>query len=453
MIMKTPDRKQRLTSLGAERLADVLLELAAHNDLADDMVERMIATPQENIERFKAKLAAIKRSRRFIGWGESGAYARELVGLLEYLRVGVDDPRTGAELVAAFYLSDNGILRNCDDSSGHVGDVFRHDACELFVSYARRCDDKRLLGDLLYKVSRADDYGIRDTLVACAAEYLPETVLRSLVARFQKQAAGQDDEYAKRHWLHLVELLARQLKDAPLFEQTRIAAWGGESTASCIDIARVYLESGDAPTALAWLEKIPESESFMAVERDELLLEVYGRLGNVTRQTGVAWRIFRRSRSLPALERLLTVIGPDQQAAVLEGEAAAIMAGGRFSSADAAFLLAIGRSAETEDYLFRHVEQIDGGQYNWLVPLAEALEKNGRYPGASLLYRALLDSILLRAQTKTYGHGARYLRKLDRLAAQVTDWRTLDPHSVYRERLIQDHRRKSSFWARFGDQP
>jgi len=99
------------------------------------------------------------------------------------------------------------------------------------------------------------------------------------------------------------------------------------------------------------------------------------------------------------------------------------------------------------------VEQIDGEHYHWLVPLAEALEKNGRYPGASLIYRALLDSILLRAQTKTYGHGARYLRKLDRLATQITDWRTLEPHLGYREKLLQNHRRKSSFWARFGDQP
>jgi hypothetical protein len=44
------DRKQRLLELGADRLADALLELAGRDDTADDLLERMIATPQENIK-------------------------------------------------------------------------------------------------------------------------------------------------------------------------------------------------------------------------------------------------------------------------------------------------------------------------------------------------------------------------------------------------------------------
>lgn len=273
------DRKQRLLTLAQERLADALLELATRDDAADDLVERMIATPQENIERFRKKLATIKRSRRFIRWGESAAFARELLTLLQDLQEGVSDPRTGAELVASFYECDKGALGNCDDSSGHVGDVFRYDARELFVSYASRCDEKEWLAELVYKVSRTDVYGVRDTLVKCAIDYLPEPVIRNLAARFQKKAEGESDEYHKRHWLGLIESLARQLKDAPLFERTRLASWGSLSTAACVDIARVYLESGDGQTALTWLEKIPATESFMAEDRDSLLLEVYGRLG------------------------------------------------------------------------------------------------------------------------------------------------------------------------------
>ncbi|MEA5115189.1 MAG: hypothetical protein VB050_14305 [Geobacteraceae bacterium] len=97
------NRKRRLIDLGAQALADALLELAARNDMADDLVERMIASPEENIKRFKAKLTTIKRSRRFIRWGESSGFARELETLLQDLKAGVDDPRTGAELVLAFY--------------------------------------------------------------------------------------------------------------------------------------------------------------------------------------------------------------------------------------------------------------------------------------------------------------------------------------------------------------
>ncbi len=49
------DRKRQLTELGAEALADALLELAASGDAGEDLVKRMIATPKDNIKRYKAK--------------------------------------------------------------------------------------------------------------------------------------------------------------------------------------------------------------------------------------------------------------------------------------------------------------------------------------------------------------------------------------------------------------
>lgn len=445
------DRKERLAELGAERLADALLELAVRDDAADDLVERLLATPQENVERFKARLAAIKRSRRFIRWGESAAFARELTALLHDLQAVVTDPRTGAELTAAFFECDKGTLGSCDDSSGHVGNVFRYDAQELFVSYASRCADKEWLGDLVFKVNRSDDYGVRDTLVGCASDYLPEPVLRQLIARFEKEAGKKADEYAKRHWLLLVESLARQLKDAPLFERTRIAAWGSLSTAACVDIARVYLESGDAQTALVWLEKVPRSESYMTEERDALLLAALEHLGDRSGMAEIAWRIFRRQRSLSSLERLLAIIGFEQKEMVLAGEVAAILAGKELSLNDAAFLVAIERFDAAETYVLNRAEQLNGDYYTGLLPLAEAMEQAGRRLCATLLYRALLDSILRRAQTKVYPHGVRYLKKLDRLAGVIADWGTIETHAAYKSGLLLQHGRKNSFWSRYGD--
>lgn len=217
-------RKLKLMDLGTEALADALLELAVQNERADDLVERLIAVPKENVKRFKSKLAGLRRRQRFVGWGESGAFARELQALLQDLQAGVEEPKAGVELVAAFFETDQGTLGHCDDSSGHVGDVFRFDAKELFVSYAIRCSDKEWLGDLVVKLLRTDDYGVRYVLVKCAIDYLPESVIRSLIDRFEALADQESDEFAKRHWLFLVESLARQVKDAPLFEKTRLAA-------------------------------------------------------------------------------------------------------------------------------------------------------------------------------------------------------------------------------------
>jgi len=444
------ERKGKLLEVGADRLADALLELAGRYEFADDLVERMIATPQDNIGRFRAKLSALQLGRPFIHWRQSAEYARELENLLEDLRAGVTDPRTGTELVATFYQADSAILANCDDSSGHVGDLFRYDARELFVAYAARCAEKEWLGDLVIKVIQCDDYGVRDVLIDCARDYLTEPVMRVMVARLQELAAAESDEYRKRHWLHNVESLARQLKDASLFEAARLASWGHLSTAACVDIARVNLECGHELTALTWLEKIPAADSFMVAERDGLLLEIYGRTGNLTKKNEVAWRIFRRSRSAATLVLLLDVIGQDKRGEVLAEEIGAILEETMFSPVDAGFLVEIERLDAAETYVLKHIDELNGDFYGGLLPLAEAMEEDGRSLCASVVYRALLDSILRRAQTKSYPHGVRYLRKLDRLAPAVADWRNVAPHNAYLKEIKLNHGRKSSFWSRYG---
>jgi hypothetical protein len=303
------DRKKRLIELGPDILADALLNLAIQIDAADELVERLIATPQENIQRYMSKLARLKRGRRFISWNESASYANELEMLLGDLKSGVEDPRTGVELVAIFYQADQAVLEQCDDSSGIVGNVFRFEANQLFVSYASKCQDKKWLSKLVFRLTSEDEYGVRDILVDSASEYLSELAIRELIERFQKTADKEGVDYKKRHCLRQIESLARQIKDAPLFERTRLDSWGKLNAAACLDIAQVYLESGDAETALSWIRRIPNEEtSFREHERDKLLLDIYAKKSDTNEMAKVAWRIFKRYRSIDTLNELLSVI-------------------------------------------------------------------------------------------------------------------------------------------------
>jgi hypothetical protein len=111
-------RKQKLINLGSATLAEALLTLAVHSEEADGLIEQLIATPKENVHRFKKKLSSLKHSRRFIDWRGASSFARELEMLLQDVKAGVDNPLTGIELVAAFYEADNTIFEMCDDSSG-----------------------------------------------------------------------------------------------------------------------------------------------------------------------------------------------------------------------------------------------------------------------------------------------------------------------------------------------
>jgi hypothetical protein len=369
--------------------------------------------------------------------------------LLEGLESGVDDPRTGVELVAKFYRADSAIIEQCDDSYGNVGDVFRSSAKQLFVSYAASCQEQKWLIDLLFDLNLEDGYGIRQILVDCAGEYLPELLIRDLIKKFQDTANEETDEFKKQHYYLCVESLARQIKDAPLFEKARLASWGTLSAAACVDIARVYLDSGDAETALSWIHRVTTEETSQPHERDQLLLDIYGKLGNTDKQTEVSWRIFRYHRSADTLADLLAVIGQDQRDAVIESEVINLLGDRSLSETDAIFLVEMGHLDAAESYLLDRACQLNGDFYSRLLPLAEAMEAAGRLLCASIIYRALLDSILGRAQSKAYAHGVCYLNRLDRFAKSVSDWCGFENHQTYFQNLRQQHNRKRSFWSQY----
>ncbi|MDD2850678.1 MAG: hypothetical protein PHY09_02115 [Desulfuromonadaceae bacterium] len=133
---------------------------------------------------------------------------------------------------------------------------------------------------------------------------------------------------------------------------------------------------------------------------------------------------------------------------MIAAEVPAICGAEKFSPVDAAFLVEIERTDDAEFYLLDRADQLNGDFYSGLLPLAEAMEKDGRHLCAAVIYRDFLDSILRRAQTKTYVHGVRYLRKLDQLAKPIANWRNIEPHAGYMGNLRQQHGRKSSFWSR-----
>jgi hypothetical protein len=398
----------------------------------------------------RAGIAGLKRTRRFVDYSGSFALAHKVETLIEDLKSSVNDPRTGVELVAAFYETDDKVLGNADDSSGSIGDTYRTNARDLFVHYAALCEEKRWLADLLWKLIGKNEYGVRDVLLDQAAAFLPDDLLRELLFRAWSEAKKEKDELRARGWYFKVESLARQLKDPEAFEKARRASWRKLVPAACYDIAEVYLESGDVETALSWIERVPESETFEGHRRDELLLSVYEKTGNKAGWERVARQAFRRNRSGGALGELLGVIGKDRRGEVIAEERDLILRRRELSLEDAAFLVECGLPDDAASYLLARADQLDGEHYGWLLPLCKSMEKSGHLLVASVIYRTLLDSILARAISKHYTHGVRYLRKLDALAPNVTDWKKVASHEAYAASLRLNHARKSAFWGRYG---
>ncbi len=271
-----------------------------------------------------------------------------------------------------------------------------------------------------------------------------------MILRLQELSDSESDQSDRRHWYHQIESLAQQIKDAPLFEKTRRASWGTTSTASRIDIAEAYFESGDPQTALSWLQRISEEEAFQENERDELYLKVFGQMGDHEGQSEVAWQIFRRSRSARTLDQLVAVQGEDRRDEVVEGEVLEILRDQALSYVDAAFLTEIARFDAVGTYLVDRADKLDGDYYDRLLPIAEVMEATAHPLAASVVYRALLESILKKARSKIYHYAVRYLKKLDLLAGTVPDWGQIDDHKTYFDQMQAKHKRKTSFWSKYG---
>jgi hypothetical protein len=295
----------------------------------------------------------------------------------------------------------------------------------------------------------ADDrYGVRGYLLETADRFLDQERVQALARTFfrraEKEARGS---YEANHWFLGARRLAAVARDASLFEAACRAMNPELVGTACAEIAAMYLEAGDATTALAWLDRAPPGSGDGDGER--LRLRICAKLGRHDDVVKTAWSLFRAHRSRDSLAELLEVIGTEQRDAVIAAETTRILETATLSHADAAFLVDMARFDEAEEYLQKRVEALNGNLYPLLLPLAKAMEERGRPLTASLIYRALIDAVLRKAESKYYPHAVRYLGKLAALAPTVADWHGFPPQADYEGSLRRQHARKAAFWARY----
>ena len=137
---KTALNAKNLEALGAERLAELLIEISTGNAAAKRRLRLELAgaqSPAELAKEMRRRLATIARSRSFIDWQG----IRSLADDLEAQRRAIvetmvrKDPREALDLLWRFMALAPSILDRCDDSNGTVISVF-HDACSAIGDVA-----------------------------------------------------------------------------------------------------------------------------------------------------------------------------------------------------------------------------------------------------------------------------------------------------------------------------
>lgn len=445
------DRKEKLRKLGAEVLAEALLELASRDGMAEALLKRLLAPAGSAKSRIEGQLKSLYRGDRYYDWRSVDVLASKLHMILSDISSSIQDPELGVDLVLRFYEADAAVFGRCDDSDGDIGDIYRIEAPELFQRYAKGLTDKEGLLARLRILIASDEYGVRDNLLNYAHEWLTEPEMRSFAEDNLACALADSDPHRRFHWSSMAETMASFLNDGALFEHIRCATSETLGAAARADMAEVHLAGGDHARALEMLDQVAADDLFQLGRRDQLRLKIYQQTGRKADAETVAWGIFNRCPDMAGLDRLLEVIGPSRREEVIAREVERIQASSAFSLIDADFLFQTDNAARCAQYVEQHAGQIDGRDYSYLPGLARALKSQGHLLAATIIFRALLVSLLERGAAKAYRHGGVYLRQLAKLAPLIVDWKALEKHEAFYQHLQAKHGRKRSFWAQVDD--
>ncbi len=427
--MKTHLKKE-LIGFDSETLADALVRLSIISRDANEVINELIAKPERREQLLREKLAKLQSGQQMDD-EETSQFAYGLQKLLLDIKAGIDDPHIGLEMITTFYEAAENIFGRCR-SNGHVSNIYYSDAKELFVHFASLYPDKQKVADIVLQLCQPESRGNRYRLVACAGEYLPEEIIRNMIDKIQKKVDRETDIDGKRYQLGLIEGLAREIKEAKLFEEARIAAEPKLFTESRVDIARVYLESGDLEAARSWLSA-PDDAGWPP-QRDDLLEEVYRKQGDLESLEKHLFKEFRYIPTADTLQALLDVIGHEKRDNVISDQIKYIQKNEHHWETGAEFMIAVGKIDEAATYILMKVraDQIEVTNYSRQASIAEVMAESDRPLLAYLLYRIVFIKLM---DVGEHYLAARYLVRLGQLSDRVTDWEDFDHHDAFRERI------------------
>ncbi|GBQ60862.1 DUF6880 family protein [Komagataeibacter swingsii] len=454
--------KDNLKALGADRLADLLVELSEQDAVLTRKL-RMALTATHAKDKLgkeiEKRLRTIQRSRGFLPWDRIKPLATELDTLRRSILDDVATMDVGQAISAMRILVElaPSVYERSDDSSGYLSDVFREAATDLGTLWGRQAgrDPALTVRDLLTLLD-ADGYGTCDHLLASCGEALGTagaTMLRAtLLARLHDLPAskGKGDyrtDIARMQTLGRLKDLADVMGDVDAYIEA--VNLSNRQSASIGDVARRLLDTGRAHEALEWLNRETDETSRLRWENDDLRIEACEAVGDRDQAQSLRWKVFRDRLSLShwqAYQRHLS----DYDA--IDAEERALNHIRKFPVRGVALSTLLEWPAlDAAARLVReHTAELDGRDYGTLRPAADRLSES--YPNeATLLYRLLVEAVLDKALSRYYSYAAKDLASCRLLALMLTTADGMETHEAFVTRLKAQHKRKLGFWTLVGE--
>ena len=479
MATNTTLNASNLAALGAERLAELLIELSQGDAGARRRLRMALAAahgPADLAQAVRKRLATIARAQTFVDRSAARSLAAELDSLRQAIveTVARVDPAAALDLLWRLIDLAEPSLARCDDSDGAVIGVF-HAACEQLGDLAEKArPDAERLADRVFSALVGNGYGQVDSLIVGIAPALGPKGLSHLKRRIVALAETPvrrpaEPERVKIGWslsgpIYADEIEAHARRSTIRQALQDIADIEGDADGFiaqydagtrkvpriAAEIARRLLAAGRAEDGLAVIDAAEhrpagdwDEPDFAWADARIDLLEALGRGEDAQR---VRWDCFARALSAAHLRAYLKKLRNFDDVAA-EHKALDHAQGFHDRLAALSFLVAWPAADRAARLVLEHAADWDGNRYDILTTAANALA--ARHPlAAALALRAIIDFTLAKARASRYQHAARHLRDCAGLSLAITDYHGHEPHGVYEARLRRDHGRKAAFWSK-----
>ena len=171
MASKSTLNAKNLETLGAARLADLLIEISTGSAVAKRRLRLELAgaqSPKEAGREVAKRLTSIARAGSLVNWQNRKPLVTDLESQLRAIKeqIAPADPTEALALTWRFMQVATPLFERCDDSSGIVIGVF-HDACALLGQIALAAKTPpEALADAALEALRDNGYGQYDGLIA-----------------------------------------------------------------------------------------------------------------------------------------------------------------------------------------------------------------------------------------------------------------------------------------------
>ena len=467
--------KHNLTALGAERLADLLLEVSTGSAEIKRRLRLEISHslgPAELARDVRKRLVSLRRSTSFVGWRRRKSLIKDLNTQVNMIveRIAPEEPTEAFDLLWQFIELAPSVYERVDDSRGDVGDIFRAAVLSFGDIGPRAVIDPTALGSRIWDALRDNGYGEFDGVIGVLAPTLGNDGLQHLkglveafseipaeeasddheALRFLRDLRSDGGNYARDQKDRLVKMCLQEIAEAQGDTAAYIAQYSGRDLARpgiAAEVAQLLLSQGQADEALKTLTGADlTGPAFGQKEWDTAYIACLIALDRIVEAQSHRWKRFSETLNPDLLRDYLKVL-PDFDDVEAEDRAKAMAL--EFENLHLAliFFLDWPDLSCAARLIESRSEELDGDIFHILTPAAEALRE--KHPlAAVLLWRSMIDYALTEGRSTRYGHAADHLMDCASVDGEISDYKSFNSHLRYLESLQVRHDRKTSFWRR-----